>query len=153
MECQIWFGHCLIFQNYSHKRHWTGYWILALYKCIIIIYYYSGTQEAFTAFQRLIDYYFNKNFNKQTFTLTYTNCKNDLLPPALNYLYTSNSNVHYYTTRQRHLLHVNKSTIKTYSNSSGNASTRIWNVLQSKIEVHISLYKFKISLKLYLQES
>ena len=33
----IWLRHCLIFQNYSHKRHWTGNWILALYKCIIII--------------------------------------------------------------------------------------------------------------------
>ena len=53
---------------------------------------------------------------------------NDLLPPALNYLYTSNSDVHNYTTRQRHLL-------------------------QSKIEVNISLSKFKISLKLCLQEN
>ena len=50
---------------------------------------------------------------------------NDLLPPALNYLYTSNSDVHNYTTRQRHLLHVNKSNINTYSNSFGNASARI----------------------------
>ena len=73
------------------------------------------------------------------------NYVNDLLPPALNYLYTSNSNVHNYTTRQRHLLHVNKSNITTYSNSFGNASTRIRNVLQSKIEVNISLSKFKIS--------
>ena len=32
---------------------------------------------------------------------------NDLLPPALYYLYTSNSDVHNNTTRQRHLLHVN----------------------------------------------
>ena len=78
---------------------------------------------------------------------------NDLLPPALNYLYSSNSNVHNYTTRQRHLLHVNKSNINTYSNSFGNASVRIWNVLQSKIEVNISLSKLKISLKLYLQEN
>ena len=72
---------------------------------------------------------------------------NDLLPPALNYLYTSNSNVHNYTTRQRHLLHVNKSNINTYSNSFGNASARIWNVLQSKIEVNISLSKFKNFIK------
>ena len=45
---------------------------------------------------------------------------NDILPPALNYLYTSNSVVHNYT-RQRHLLHVNKSNINTYSNSFGKA--------------------------------
>ena len=77
---------------------------------------------------------------------------NNLLPPALHYLYTSNSDVHNYTTRQRHLLHVNKSNINTYSNSFGNTSARIWNVVQSKIKVNISLSKFKISLKLYLQE-
>ena len=35
--------------------------------------YYSGTQEAFTEFQRLINNHFNKSFNKQTFTLTYKN--------------------------------------------------------------------------------
>ena len=63
---------------------------------------------------------------------------NGLLPPTLNYLYTSNSDVHNYTTRQRHLLHVNNV---------------IWNVLQSKIEVNIALSKLKISLKLYLQEN
>ena len=78
---------------------------------------------------------------------------NDLLPPALNYLYTSNSDVHNYTTRPRHLLHVNKSNINTYTNSFGNASARIWNVLQSKIKINISLSKFKMSLKLYLQEN
>ena len=78
---------------------------------------------------------------------------NDLLPQALNYVYISNSNVHNYTTRQRYLLHVNKSNMNTYSNSFDNASARIWNVLQSKIEVNIALSKFKISLKLYLQEN
>ena len=35
--------------------------------------YYSGTHEAFTEFQRLINNHFNKGFNKQTFTLTYNN--------------------------------------------------------------------------------
>ena len=30
-------------------------------------------QEAFTEFLRLINYHFNKSFNKQTFTLTYMN--------------------------------------------------------------------------------
>ena len=58
-----------------------------------------------------------------------------------------------YTTRQRHVLHVNKSNINTYSNSFGNESARIWNVLQSKIEVNISLSKFNISLEPYLQEN
>ena len=35
--------------------------------------YYSGTQEAFTEFQRLINNHFNKSFNKQTFILNYKN--------------------------------------------------------------------------------
>ena len=35
--------------------------------------YYSGTQESFTEFQRLINNDFNKSFNKQTFTVTYKN--------------------------------------------------------------------------------
>ena len=47
---------------------------------------------------------------------------NDLFIPALNYLFTSNSNVHNYTTRHMHLLHVNKSNMNTYSNGFGNAS-------------------------------
>ena len=35
--------------------------------------YYSGTQEAFTEFQLLINNHFYMSFNKQTFTLTYKN--------------------------------------------------------------------------------
>ena len=60
---------------------------------------------------------------------------NDVLPQALNYLSTSNRDVHVrnYTTRQMHLLHVNKSNINAYSNSFGNTGARIWNVVQSKI--------------------
>ena len=36
---------------------------------------------------------------------------NNLLPPVINDMYTTNSDVHNYTTRQKHLLHVNKSTV------------------------------------------
>ena len=35
--------------------------------------YYSGTQKAFTEFQRSINSYFDKSFQKQTFTITYKN--------------------------------------------------------------------------------
>ena len=61
---------------------------------------------------------------------------NNLLPPAINDLYIENCEVHNYLTRQKHLLHVNKS---------------IWNAKQSKIEVNVSISKFKISSKNYLQ--
>ena len=43
----------------------------------------------------------------------------------LNYLYNINSDVHNYTTRQRHLLRVNKGDINIYSNSFGNVSAPI----------------------------
>ena len=35
--------------------------------------YYSGTQEAFTEFQEIINTYFDKSFKKEVFTLTYKN--------------------------------------------------------------------------------
>ena len=50
---------------------------------------------------------------------------NYLLPPVINYMYTTNSNVHNYTTR-----HVNKSNINIYSKSFVNTSARIWNAMQ-----------------------
>ena len=34
---------------------------------------------------------------------------NNFLPPAINYVYVSNNDVHKYSTRQKHLLYVNKS--------------------------------------------
>ena len=36
--------------------------------------YYSGTQEAFTEFQEIINTHFDKSFKKEVFTLTYKNC-------------------------------------------------------------------------------
>ena len=81
------------------------------------------------------------------------NHANNLLPPAINDLYIENCEVHNYPTRQKHLLHVNKnSNIKIYSKSFGNTSARIWNAMQSKIEVNVSISKFKICSKNYLQE-
>ena len=45
------------------------------------------------------------------------NYVNNLLPPVINDMYTTNSDIHNYTTRQKHLLHVNKSNINIYSKS------------------------------------
>ena len=42
-------------------------------KVAVLVTIYSGTQEDFTEFQRLINSHFNKSFKKQTFTLTYKN--------------------------------------------------------------------------------
>ena len=35
--------------------------------------YYSGTQEAYTEFQEIINSYFDKSFKKEVVTLTYKN--------------------------------------------------------------------------------
>ena len=72
---------------------------------------------------------------------------NNLLPLAINDLYIENCDVHNYPTSQKHLLHVNKSNINIYSKRFGNTSARIWNAMQSKIEVNVSISKFKISSK------
>ena len=62
---------------------------------------------------------------------------NNLLPLAINDMFTTNSDVHNYTTRQNHILHVNKSNINIYSKCFGNTSARIWNAMQSEFEVNV----------------
>ena len=57
---------------------------------------------------------------------------NNLLPSAINDLYIENSEVHNYPTRQKHLLHVNKSNINIYPKGFGNTSARIWNRVQNR---------------------
>ena len=61
--------------------------------------------------------------------------------------------VHKYSTRQKHLLYVNKSNINVYAKSFGNVSVRVWNALQSKIDVNVPISKFKKSSKNYLQDN
>ena len=78
---------------------------------------------------------------------------NNLLPPAINDLYVPNNDVHKYSTRQKHLLYVNKSNINVYAKSFGNVSVRVWNALQSKIDVNVPISKFKKSSKNYLQDN
>ena len=75
---------------------------------------------------------------------------NNLLPPTINDLYASNNNVHKYSTRQKHLLYVNKSNIHVYTKSFGNISVSVWNALQSKIDVNVPISKFLKSSKNYL---
>ena len=78
---------------------------------------------------------------------------NNLLPPAINDLYVSNNDVHKYSTRQKHLLYINRSNINVYEKSFGNTSVRVWNALQSKIDVNVPISKFKKSSKNYLQDN
>ena len=72
---------------------------------------------------------------------------NHLLPPAINELYIETYDVHNYPTRQKHLPYVSKSNINIYFKSFGNTSARVWNAMQSKFEVNVSIFIFKISSK------
>ena len=60
---------------------------------------------------------------------------NNLLPPVINDIYTIN------TTRQKHFLYVNKSNMNIDSKSFVNTSVRIWNAMESEIEVNVSIQK------------
>ena len=75
---------------------------------------------------------------------------NGLLPSAMNELYISNSEIHNHNTRQKHLLHTNKGNIEVYNKSFTNISPRVWNALQIKINVNVSISHFKTASKLYL---
>ena len=75
---------------------------------------------------------------------------NGLLPQVMDDLYTTNSNVHSHFTRQFHLLHINKGSINVFTRSFANTSARVWNSLQSNIDVFVPLPTFKRVLKMYL---
>ena len=75
---------------------------------------------------------------------------NGLLPQVMDDLYTTNSNVHSHFTRQNHLLHINKGSINVFTRSFANTSARVWNSLQSNIDVFVPLPTFKRALKMYL---
>ena len=50
---------------------------------------------------------------------------NHLLPPAINDLYVFINDVHKYSTRQKHLLYINKCNINVYAKSFGITSVRV----------------------------
>ena len=76
---------------------------------------------------------------------------NGLLPSVMNELYKCNSDIHEHFTKQRHLLHTSRSKTNVFMNNFTNVSPRIWNALQIKINVNVSISIFKRSLKSFLQ--
>ena len=74
---------------------------------------------------------------------------NNVLPLAINYLFTTTSDVHNYTTRITYYMSIRVILISTKKLTA--SSARIWNAMQSEIEVNVSISKFKISSKTYLQ--
>ena len=73
---------------------------------------------------------------------------NNLLPLTINDLYVSINDVHKYSRSQKHLLYINKSNINVYVKSVGITSVRVWNAVQSKINVNVPISKLKVIPKL-----
>ena len=78
---------------------------------------------------------------------------NNMLPNAMNSLIVRNNDTHHYNTRQNHHLRGSRPTCKPVVNSFSNRSVQIWNAISSKLNVNVSLYKFKYSVKLFLLEN
>ena len=69
----------------------------------------------------------------------------DMLPETMAKLYSKNKDYHAHDTRGKNLLRIPAGT-KNFSFNSA----RIWNAICSKIDVKVSLVKFKLNLKKYL---
>ena len=78
---------------------------------------------------------------------------NNMLPNAMNSLIVRNNDTHHYNTRQNHHLRGSRPTCKPVVNSFSNRSVQIWNAISSKLNINVSLYKFKYSVKLFLLEN
>ena len=78
---------------------------------------------------------------------------NGLLPEVMNKLYVTNNQIHNHFTRQHHLFHTSKGRINVYAKSFSNISPRIWNALQTKINVNVSISKFKNISKIFFLEN
>ena len=71
-----------------------------------------------------------------------------LLPEVMDSLYIKTNAIHFHNTRN-----ANKFRISTGTETFSHISARIWNALESKIDVSVSLKKFKISLNTFLQNN
>ena len=64
---------------------------------------------------------------------------NNLLPPAISDLYVSNNDIHKYSTRQNIYFMLTRVTSMFMQKTFGNTSVRVWNALQSKIDVNVPI--------------
>ena len=71
----------------------------------------------------------------------------------MNSLVVRNNDIHHYNTRQNHHLRGSRPTRKTVVNSFTNRSFQIWNAIPSKVNIHLSICKFKYNVKLFLTEN
>ncbi len=78
---------------------------------------------------------------------------NNLLPDVMNDLYITNNSIHSHYTRQCNMLHINKGNLNVYTHSFKFTSAHIWNFLQSKFNVNVSIAKFKKVFKAFLHDN
>ena len=70
----------------------------------------------------------------------------------MNSLVVRNNDIHHYT-RQNHHLNGSRPTCKTVVNSFTNRNFQIWNAISSKVNINVSMFKFKSYVKLFLLEN
>ena len=73
-----------------------------------------------------------------------------LQPTVINKMYGQNVDIHTYNTRQKYHLHVATGDSDFYTKSFYCSSILIWNDIMNKVDISVSLFKFKKLLKLYL---
>ncbi len=78
---------------------------------------------------------------------------NGTLPNVMNDLYTPNTAIHTHFTRQHAMLHLSKGTINLYTKSFRYTSALIWNLIQTKFDVHVQVSKFKITFRKFLHNN
>ena len=78
---------------------------------------------------------------------------NGLLPDVMSELYVNNNEIHDHFTRQSHLFHTTRGHTNVYARSFGSISPRLWNALQNRINVNVSISKFEINSKVYFLEN
>ena len=71
-----------------------------------------------------------------------------LLPEVMDSLYIKTNAIHFHNTRN-----ANKFRISTGTETFSHISARIWNALESKIDVSVSVKKIKTSLNTFLQNN
>ena len=66
-----------------------------------------------------------------------------MLPNAMNSLIVRNNGTHNYNTRHNQQLRGSRPTCKPVVILFSNRSVQIWNAISSKLNINVSLYKFK----------
>ena len=87
----------------------------------------------------------DKLFLNQIGIVMYKYC-NSLLPDVMNRLYVKNNVIHSYYTRGNNLLRIPRGTV-----NFTNISARVWNVLDTQINVYVPYHAFKHKLDIFIE--